>query len=108
MELWIRSKDKMKLIRVIVLGIFEEQEGYTIYYDDSIDNMLGTYATKERALEVLDEIQSIIIGKYMCDINLEGAFSKIENEEDIEKLLKQMAVYEMPKDWLYESNRYAW
>ena len=60
MELWIRSRDKMKLTRVIDIGIFEEQEGYTIYYDDSIDNMLGTYATKERALEVLDEIQRLI------------------------------------------------
>ena len=60
MELWIRSQDKMKLRRVIDLGIFEEQEGYTIYCDDSIDNILGTYATQERAIEVLDEIQDLM------------------------------------------------
>ena len=98
MELWIRSKDKMKLTRVIDIGIFEEQEGYTIYYDDSIDNMLGTYATKERALEVLDEIQNIIIGKYMTNLSFEASFSKFDDEEAARKTLIAMAVYEMPKE----------
>lgn len=60
MELWIRSQSKMKFRRVIDLGIFEEQEGYTIYCDDSIDNILGTYKNKKRALKLLDEIQDLM------------------------------------------------
>lgn len=106
MELYVRSQDKMKLTRVIDIGIFEEQEGYTIYYDDSIDNMLGTYATKERALEVLDEIQKILqptifIKDGECDfvykddriyrMNVEG----MKNSE-IQEL--STYVYEMPEE----------
>lgn len=99
MELWIRSQDKNSLMKVESLysDIFQEEDFWKIY-NVSDDTVLGSYKTKKRALEVLDEIQSIIIGKYMCDINLEEAFSKIENEEDIAKLLKQMAVYEMPEN----------
>ena len=88
MALWIRSKDKMKLTRVIDIGIFEEQEGYTIYYDDSIDNMLGTYATKERALEVLDEIQRLITDlQYMSYAIPNDKFTGYRPN-----------VYEMPKE----------
>ena len=103
MELWIRSQDKESIIKIENISI--DSENYIIGNLISDDNKsicdywrLGHYETKERALEVLDEIQSIIIGKYMCNINLEEAFSKIGNEEDIAKLLKQMAVYEMPKE----------
>ena len=91
MELWIRSQDKMKLIRCIDLGIFEEQEGYTIYYDDSIDNMLGTYATKKRALEVLDEIQRILTGKkgMLTTSNKKMEFIPFENQAIIYEMLKE-------------------
>ena len=102
MELWIRSQDKMKLIRIIDLGIFEEQEGYTIYYDDSIDNMLGTYATKERALEVLDEIQSIIklINAWELDKNSFNVCIKKFGctEEELVPIMSKMQCYEMPKE----------
>jgi hypothetical protein len=104
MELWIRSQDKMKLIRVIDIGIFEEQEGYTIYYDDSIDNMLGTYATKERALEVLDEIQKLIKPTFKINYEyddsqpiIDGEWLKsLKAESKIEEL--SCYVYEMPKE----------
>jgi len=86
MELRIRSQDKMKLRRVIDLGIFEEQEGYTIYCDDSIDNILGTYNSKERALEVLDEIQ-----KKLMDFKVEFNDSGV-TYKDVSVL-----VYEMPE-----------
>lgn len=105
MELWIRSKDKMKLTRVIDIGIFEEQEGYTIYYDDSIDNMLGTYATKERALEVLDEIQNILKPQLLVrrnddnDKELLGALQKgVTQKLDMEFKELSTYVYEMPKE----------
>ena len=69
MELWIRSQDKEVLLNIkgiqyqncklvenetveanILIGLYN-------YYDNEI---LGEYETKERALEVLDEIQQNI------------------------------------------------
>ena len=57
MDLWIRSQDKEKLLQVNdicvenkrIVGYFDKQ---TEYED------LGIYATRERALEILDEIEN--------------------------------------------------
>jgi len=91
MELWIRSQNKMKFRRVIDLGIFEEQEGYTIYCDDIVDSILGTYKTQKRALEILDEIQSILSPKI-----------KIIHENDIKEKYEFVEpstyVYQMPEE----------
>ena len=64
MELWIRSQDKNILQKVNKLYVttYAEENGYGIYdikYDDldDCDIPLGFYKTKERALEILDEIQ---------------------------------------------------
>ena len=64
MELWIRSQDKTRLVKVCSLAYGEYNEihyliGYCVNEIDNYD--LGTYKTKERALEVLDEIQNILI-----------------------------------------------
>ena len=58
MELWIRSKQKCMLIKVENLRIMRTTEGWNIIANDN--NYIGTYKTKERALEVLDEIQKIL------------------------------------------------
>lgn len=65
MDLWIRSQDKEELIkinsRLFIRHI--ENVGYSIMNDLCVDDgfiTLGTYKTKERALEVLDEIQNKI------------------------------------------------
>lgn len=61
MELWIRSQNKDKLFKINGVDITKmndnsyEITGYTTY-----DIYLGKYKTKERALEVLDEIQEHI------------------------------------------------
>lgn len=69
MNLWIRSQDKILLTKVDCLEInktFKDIdkvngiEGYAIF--NGIDE-LGFFKTKERALEVLDEIQEILM---MC------------------------------------------
>lgn len=98
MDLWIRSQDKMKFRRVIDLGIFEEQEGYTIYCDDSIDNILGTYATKERALEVLDEIQSLIDFMVCKEIFTydSGEFMQLTYKQ-IKHIEENGCIYQMPE-----------
>ena len=73
MELWIRSTAKTNLLQARFLTIMEgktfykenewEYEGYTICNVELNGNyaLLGTYKTKERALEVLDEIQNYIL-----------------------------------------------
>ena len=69
MNLWIRSQDKMNLVKIrqtslnyqnnkqiIANYIPELYENSGAYYE-----LLGTYKTKERAIEVLDEIQNYIL-----------------------------------------------
>ena len=70
-------------------------------------NCLGIYKTKERALEVLDEIQNILNPKYILDtssIKPDRAFYE-ENGMIFQKYkanieIKELStfVYEMPKD----------
>lgn len=62
------------------------KEGNTFIYSHTTD--LGTYATKERALEVLDEIQEAELGNfhYKCPSNV-----KVSNNEDT-------IVYQMPAE----------
>lgn len=108
MELWIRSQDREKLVKI---NNIEKQDHYT--YKEVVENYmppnatryedmkkrkvqkkdkyiksvimcndeisLGTYLTRERALEVLDEIQKIL-----------DTFEP--------KNMARMIVYEMPKE----------
>ena len=59
MDLWIKSQDKKKLIKVDEVKIETVVKGNIFIYSHATD--LGTYKTKERALEVLDEIQKYIL-----------------------------------------------
>lgn len=59
MELWIRSQDKEYLEKVEKIYMWgNAPDGYVI----ESKGELGTYKTKERALEVLDEITDFIDG----------------------------------------------
>ena len=72
MELWIRSTAKTNLLQARFLTIMEgktfykkkewEYKGYTICNValNGKYELLGTYKTIERALEVLDEIQKLL------------------------------------------------
>lgn len=69
MELWIRSQDKERLIKVSNVqytyrkgDLYSDVRGkhYIGTYYDNLE-ILGEYATKERALEVLDEIEERIM-----------------------------------------------
>ena len=59
MELWVRSQDKTFLRKVNTIGIVEGRDFWSI--DENLTVSLGRYKTKERALEVLDEIQNYIL-----------------------------------------------
>lgn len=68
MELWIRSQDKSSIVKVdnlyVSVGNFicyyveKGKEVPDTYYRPSGE--LGRYETRERALEVLDEIQNML------------------------------------------------
>ena len=64
MDLWIRSQDRCELRKVN--GVVMAQEGkffaiYPVVKELGEFEILGHYKSEERALEVLDEIQELII-----------------------------------------------
>jgi hypothetical protein len=105
MELWIRSTAKTNLLQARFLTIMEgktfykknewEYEGYTICNVALNGNyeLLGTYKTKERAIEVLNEIQYKIKNMYI----LENC--KLPKDSCIEQSLAMdnFNIYEMPE-----------
>lgn len=88
----MRSQDKKRLISVtnLYIPISRSGEDFSIYTFDT-DVMLGTYKTKERAIEVLDEIQN-----FMRDY----AWAKKINRlgEEIDMIPKPILIYNMPKN----------
>ena len=104
MELWIRSQDKRTLVkanRIYMTSDLNTTDGdfdYNIWMDE--DNV-GTYKTKERALEVLDEIQSLLKSKVLLNSGkiLESFEDTIYREPDkVEIQELNTIVYEMPKE----------
>lgn len=104
MELWIRTQNKEILRKSERLRVVEDTGKYYI-----VDNgdIYGEYKTKERALEVLDEIQNILKPKYILDSSSikPNGDSWVENgivmqnynaNARIEEL--STYVYEMPKE----------
>lgn len=83
----MRSQDKEVLTRVV--DIWKDTYENEIWTQSSfaIKNCLGIYKTKERALEVLDEIQEAKLGNfhYRCSNNV-----KVSSKEDT-------IIYEMPE-----------
>lgn len=115
MELWIRSQDKTRLIKVSNVqytyrkgDLYSDVRGkhYIGTYYDNLE-ILGEYASKERALEVLDEIQNILKPKYILDtssIKPVGNFYEengvIFQNYDANAKIEELStfVYEMPED----------
>lgn len=90
MELWIRSQDGEILVKVNNLSLVHDTDTWEIInsYADHQYWELGTYKTKERALEILDEIQRLITDlQYMSyAVDSSSFYSYRPN------------VYEMPKE----------
>ena len=67
MELWIRSQDKNHLVKVEEINIEIDNDGFVGIWSYGSNKYLkwylGNYATIERTLEVLDEIQNIMMPK---------------------------------------------
>ena len=98
MDLWIRSQSKGVLVKINDLRIMQldkddfrvlieedARDGWSIIAND--DPCIGTYKTKERALEILDEISDELISTNYMPL------------EENEKITCGSArIYEMPKE----------
>ena len=104
MELWVRSQDKEILVKVNNLSLVFSNKDEDCEIINSFEDHqcweLGTYKTKERALEVLDEIQNILNLKDMYKYDRELVLKSWENadENQVKIIRQQMSVYEMPKE----------
>lgn len=94
MDLWIRSQDKEVLLKCNQVYYFELNGKNIIATDLELVQRgydyqpLGYYKTKERALEVLDEIQSKLNNKTSLAVN-QGTTKYILD-------FRNRIVYEMP------------
>ena len=88
MDLWIRSQDRRILSKVSYLQEHFGNGKYGIY-DEAIP--MGYYESEERALEVLDEMQSYLINNTFA--------KKINGLGEIKDVVPNpLFVYEMPKE----------
>ena len=97
MELWIRSQDKENLIQPTRLFIAFDKNIAT--WDRNIMIDLGTYKSKERALEVLNEIEERIM--LINTINLakdRDSLIAYKNALTEEKIKGLGYPYQMPKE----------
>lgn len=122
MELWIRSQDRERLVKInnieiqhhysykdvhekylLPNGSFEyrnvqKKDKYiksVIMCNDEI--FLGEYKTKKRALKVLDEIENKIAQNQALIFLMQNFTDLKGNEEKIGKLFKD-TIYEMPEN----------
>ena len=91
MDLWIRSQNKEKLCKIENIKYMDtsddfENDTHSLWNDNN--GILGIYKTKQRALEVLDEIQ-----KKINLINLGHDFGS-----PMVDLKNPSYIYEMPKE----------
>lgn len=70
MELWVRSQDKERLCKVNNLFIKNFSICCSCNDENNDYDYLGVYSTKERALEVLDEIQDLMISLSNSDLKI--------------------------------------
>ena len=120
MELWIRSQDKKRLIKNDNIKVYEDsKDNYSdiraVFNDYELS--LGEYKTKERALEVLDEISSKIKNRYIVSTTTaiiskdemtneykrlnylySGEFILENPPFEIEPINSNVIYYEMPKE----------
>ena len=99
MELWVRGQNRESLIKVYDIWIDDtdmvDKKYVSVMANSRFSFELGTYKTKERALEVLDEIQ-----KCLCaDFIFNGTYQEIDAQLKA-KMTNALYgfIYEMPKE----------
>ena len=85
MKLWIRSQNKCELWETNLVNYSYDVRKHII---DCNGYPVGTYATKKRCLEIIDEIQNLLLNNGSTDDRIAQIVSGIENK---------FIVYEMPE-----------
>ena len=107
MDLWIRSQSKEVLVKADAVYIVERISEYKkYYYIEDEKYRYAKYKTKERALEIIDEIVQILQPKGVIKYN-----SLLRNE-DIRKIQErnknyifadgQVDIIQMPETYVYQ------
>lgn len=94
MDLWIRSQDRESITKIsnIQYSFSNKLHVLGTYYDNL--KVLGIYESKNRALEVLDEIQQYM----MLDKNNYEGEEKVSYQDCACYKNDNLMIYEMPKE----------
>lgn len=90
--MWIRSQSKETLLKATKIFIHDNQVFASM--EDGFDEMVGEYKSKERVIEILDEIQERMSPKFNYKGNNEEADLFIKTQ----MLNSMIAVYQMPEE----------
>ena len=106
--MWIRTQNKEDLIKCQKISIIGPGKDVYLLVELTNDNYieLGTYKSKERAIEVLDEIQNLLIPKVILNTySIENKETSYSKEPVIEPIINDIKVqnnvnmfYQMPKE----------
>lgn len=114
MELWVRTQHKFALIKSSGIYLKEEHNDFAdgstnkwYFYDCSSREVIASYDSKERCLEILDEIQKLLIENsdplVLIDSSIDdtdiqdGAIIECSPKEKVKVFQKSALVYEMPE-----------
>jgi hypothetical protein len=96
--MWIRSQDKMELVPInskLYIPISKTGEDFGIFHEET---MLGHYKSKERALEVLNMIEDVLIARYRMDLcNNASSMFRGYGQDEIKKTIRKITIFEMPE-----------
>lgn len=109
MDLWIRSQDKEMLCKVERVELMHDDPvSAKIYLNGNFPDLIVGCYEKQRALEVVDEIQKLLIGNVIifksCDKpNNEAKYIPFKDDDlQIKSLHRDSVVYEMPEEYEVE------
>jgi hypothetical protein len=96
MEVWVRSQDENGFFQIGGVQYYcieQEHHLYCTLKSNSITREdLGKYPTKERCIEIIDEIQELFMRSLVTLRNVSSPNPSIEYHE------QSVVVYEMPKE----------
>ena len=113
MDLWIRSQDKEMLCKAECVEIMHDDPVYAkIYLNGKFPDLIVGCYEKQRAVEVLDEIQKLLISgvflfknfdissKDLKSIGIDNAcvYSTKDNNSQFEHIQRDCVVFEMPEN----------
>jgi hypothetical protein len=111
--MWIRSQDRKKLIDVKMINYWDGTKYYEMgkrghwitlsQYEEQDENVyFGKYATEERCIEIINEIQENIETRIVADELMKSMIDTMTDESDkeayTERLRKLSCVYVMPEE----------